>query len=98
MGWLKGSSRRGDPAGRPYTHRQKEEEKGMAEKKNIKVKTFATELKEFKAMRELADLDGQVNKFIKEKKVKKVVSVSDATTTDTTGASIGLIRVLVYES
>jgi hypothetical protein len=70
----------------------------MAEKKNIKVKTFTTELKEFKAMRELADLDGQVNKFIKEKKVKKVVSVSDATTTDTSGASIGLIRVLVYES
>jgi hypothetical protein len=70
----------------------------MAEKKNIKVKTFTTELKEFKAMRELADLDGQVNKFIKEKRVKKVVSVSDAATTDTTGASIGLIRVLVYES
>jgi hypothetical protein len=70
----------------------------MAEKKNIKVKTFTTELKEFKAMRELADLDGQVNKFIKEKRVKKVVSVSDAATTDTTGASIGLIRVLVYEN
>ena len=70
----------------------------MAEKKNIMVKTFATELKEFKAMRELASLDEQLNKFIKEKKVKKVVSVSDATTTDTTGASIGLIRVLVYES
>jgi hypothetical protein len=69
----------------------------MAEKKNIKVKTFTTELKEFKAMRELANLDEQVNKFIKEKKVKKVVSVSDAATTDTTGASIGLIRVLVYE-
>ena len=70
----------------------------MAEKKNIKVRTFATELKEFKAMRELAGLDEQVNKFIWEKKVKKVVSASDATTTDTTGASIGLIRVLVYES
>jgi hypothetical protein len=70
----------------------------MAEKKNIKVKTFATELKEFKVMRELAGLDEQVNKFIREKKVKKVVSASDATTTDTTGASIGLIRVLVYES
>jgi len=70
----------------------------MAEKKNIMVKTFATELKEFKAMRELADLDEQVNKFIREKKVKKVVSVSDTTTTDTAGASIGLIRVLVYES
>ena len=70
----------------------------MAEKKNIKVKTFTTELKEFKAMRELADLDEQVNKFIKEKRIKKVVSVSDTTTTDITGASIGLIRVLAYET
>jgi hypothetical protein len=70
----------------------------MAEKKNIKVKTFATELKEFKAMRELADLDDQVNKFIREKKVKKVIGVSDTTTTDISGASIGLIRVLVYEA
>ncbi len=70
----------------------------MAEKKNIKVKTFATELREFKAMRELADLDEQVNKFIKEKRIKKVVSVSDTTTTDITGASIGLIRVLAYET
>ena len=70
----------------------------MAEKKNIMVKTFATELKEFKAMRELADLDEQVNKFIKEKKVKKVISVSDTTTADITGASIGLIRVLAYET
>ncbi|MCX5915234.1 MAG: hypothetical protein NTX30_00940 [Deltaproteobacteria bacterium] len=70
----------------------------MAEKKNIKVKTFATELREFKAMRELADLDEQINKFIKEKRIKKVVSVSDTTTTDITGASIGLIRVLAYET
>ena len=70
----------------------------MAEKKNIKIKTFTNELREFKAMRELADLDEQVNKFIKEKKVKKVVSVSDTTTTDITGASIGLIRVLAYET
>jgi len=70
----------------------------MAEKKNIKVKTFTNELREFKAMRELADLDEQVNKFIKEKKVKKVISASDTTTADITGASIGLIRVLVYET
>ena len=70
----------------------------MAVKKNLKVKTFSTELKEFKAMRELADLDAQVNKFIKEKKVKKVIGVSDTTTTDIDGASIGLIRVLVYEA
>jgi hypothetical protein len=70
----------------------------MAETKSIKVKTFSTELKEFKAMRELADLDDQVNKFIKGSKVKKVIGVSDTTTTDINGASIGLIRVLVYEA
>jgi hypothetical protein len=70
----------------------------MPEKKSIKVKTFTTELREFKVMRELTDLDEQVNKFIKEKRIKKVVSVSDTTTTDITGASIGLIRVLAYET
>ncbi len=69
----------------------------MAEKKTFKVKTFTNELKIFAAMRELTALDDQVNQFIKEKKVKKVISVSDTTTTDNTGASIGLIRVLVYE-
>ena len=69
----------------------------MAEKKGFKVKTFTSELKIFAAMRELAALDEQVNRFIKENKVKKVISVSDTTTTDNTGASIGLIRVLVYE-
>ena len=70
----------------------------MAETKSTKVKTFSTELKEFKAMRELADLDDRVNKFIKGNKVKKVIGVSDTTTTDISGASIGLIRVLVYEA
>ncbi|HYB20831.1 MAG TPA: hypothetical protein VEH09_07870 [Thermodesulfobacteriota bacterium] len=69
----------------------------MAEKKTFKVKTFTNELKIFATMRELASLDNQVNQFIKENKVKKVISVSDTTTTDNTGASIGLIRVLLYE-
>jgi hypothetical protein len=48
-------------------------------------------------MRELTALDDQVNQFIRQKKAKKVISVSDTTTTDNTGASIGVIRVLVYE-
>jgi len=69
----------------------------MAEKKGFKAKTFTSELKIFAAMRELTALDEQVNNFIKENKIKKVISVSDTTTTDNTGASIGLIRVLVYE-
>jgi len=69
----------------------------MAEKKGFQVKTFTSELKIFETMRGLTALDGQVNQFIREKKAKKVISVSDTTTTDNTGASIGLIRVLVYE-
>jgi hypothetical protein len=63
----------------------------------IKVKTFASPLKIFHARKELEDLDAMVNKFIKEKGVQKVISVSDAPTTDDSGATIGLIRVLAYE-
>ena len=63
----------------------------------MKVKTFACPLKIFKAKGELDELDKMVNKFLKDNKVKKVVSVSDACTTDDTGATIGLIRVVAYE-
>jgi hypothetical protein len=69
----------------------------MGERKNYKVKTFTNELKVFHAMKELAALDEQVNCFIADNKVKKVISVSDTTTADNTGATIGLIRVLVCE-
>jgi hypothetical protein len=69
----------------------------MAAKKKIKVKTFATEVKIFQTMKELETLDEKVNRFVLQHKVKKVVSVSDTTTTDDTGATIGLIRVLTYE-
>ena len=70
----------------------------MGEKKSWKVKTFTTELKIFQTIRELEILDEKVNGFIAENKVKKVVSVNDTTTTDNTGATIGLIRVLSYET
>jgi len=70
----------------------------MSEKKTIKVKTFTNELKVFQTMKELAALDEQVNLFIAENRLKKVISVSDTTTTDNTGATIGLIRLLVYEA
>lgn len=70
----------------------------MAAEKKIKVKTFATEMKIFQTMKELEALDEKVNRFMVQNKVKKVVSVSDATTTDDTGATIGLVRVLTYES
>jgi hypothetical protein len=69
----------------------------MAEKKSFKVKTFTTEVKIFQTMKELEALDDRVNRFIDENRVKKVVSVCDTTTTDNTGATIGLIRVLAYE-
>lgn len=64
----------------------------------IMVKTFGMEIRPLKTMHELAELDAMVNKFISENKVKKVVSVSDAQTTDDKGETIGLIRVLCYES
>ena len=70
----------------------------MAAKKNLKVKTFTTELKIFQTMKELDTLDDQVNRFITKNKVKKVISVSDASTSDDTGATIGLIRVLTFET
>jgi hypothetical protein len=69
----------------------------MGEKKSWKVKTFTTEVKIFQTIRELEILDEKVNRFIAENKVKKLISVSDTTTTDNTGATIGLIRVLSYE-
>jgi len=70
----------------------------MGTKKNLKVKTFTNELKIFQTMKELAALDEQVNRFIAANGVKKVIAVSDTTTTDNTGATIGLIRVLAYEA
>lgn len=69
----------------------------MGEKKGFKVKTFTTELKIFQTMRELETLDEQVNRFIIENGVKRVVSITDTGTTDNTGATIGLIRAVTYE-
>ncbi|RJP20662.1 MAG: hypothetical protein C4520_10930 [Candidatus Abyssobacteria bacterium SURF_5] len=63
----------------------------------IKVKTFGSQFKIFHITQELTDLDAQVNEFIAKNKVRKVISVSDATTTDTSGATIGIIRVVTYE-
>lgn len=63
----------------------------------IKVKTFASPLKIFQARKELEELDNMVNRFIEENKVEKIISVSDACTSDDTGATIGVIRVIAYE-
>ena len=69
----------------------------MAAKKKMMVRTFATEVKIFQTMKELEALDEKVNRFILQNKVKRIVSVGDTTTTDDTGATIGLVRVLAYE-
>ena len=62
-----------------------------------KVKTFTMPLKIFETVRELEALDEQVNSFIREKGVKRVISASDTCTTDASGATIGIIRVVAYE-
>ena len=62
----------------------------------IKVKTFGEPLKPFKVRQELDELDARVNSFITENNIKRVVSLSDSTTTED-GSTIGLIRTLVYE-
>ncbi|GAB4344235.1 MAG: hypothetical protein Kow0099_23470 [Candidatus Abyssubacteria bacterium] len=63
----------------------------------VKVKTFGSQFKIFHIAQELDELDARVNEFITNNNVKKVVSVSDATTTNTDGATMGIIRVLAYE-
>jgi hypothetical protein len=63
----------------------------------IKVKTFTNELKALHAMKELKDLDAQINDFIEKNSIKKVISVSD-TCTSGEGHTIGIIRVLSYET
>ena len=62
-----------------------------------KVKTFASEIKIFHTIRELEELDNQVNKFIADNGVKRLICISDTCTTDDTGATIGIIRALAYE-
>ena len=62
-----------------------------------KVRTFTSPLKVFHVREELENLDAEVNRFIEENNVQKVISVTDTTTTDNTGASIGVIRVMAYE-
>jgi hypothetical protein len=64
----------------------------------IAVKTFTCPIKIFRTKEELEGLDQIVNQFIEENSVSKVLSVSDAATTDDNGATIGLIRVVTYET
>lgn len=63
----------------------------------FRVKTFTTEVKIFHTREELNRLDEQINKFISGNGIKKLIGVSDACTTDNTGATIGIIRTIAYE-
>ena len=63
----------------------------------IKVKSFGMEIRPLKTMQELKALDDAVNNFITANGVRKVISVSDSPTTDDTGETIGLVRVVAYE-
>jgi hypothetical protein len=63
-----------------------------------KVKTFVSPLKIFHTVEELASLDDQVNSFLAEQNVKRILSASDTCTTDNTGSTIGVIRVIAYET
>lgn len=62
-----------------------------------KVKSFGMEIRPMKTMRELQQLDDQVNSFLADKNVRKLLSVSDTSATDDSGETIGLIRVVAYE-
>jgi len=63
----------------------------------VKVKTFSSQLRIFHVKEELDALDNAVNEFIKKNKIKKVVSVSDSSTSNIDGGTMGLIRVVAYE-
>jgi len=63
----------------------------------IKVKSFTSQLKIFHTRHELDELDKEVSDFIASKGIRKVISISDSSTTGNSGETIGLIRVLAYE-
>ncbi len=63
----------------------------------VKVKTFSSQLRIFHVKEELDELDKVVNDFIEKNKVKNVVSVSDSSTANIDGGTMGLIRVMAYE-
>ncbi len=63
----------------------------------VKVKSFGMEIRPLKTMQELATLDDLVNRFIADNGIKRVISVADTPTTDDSGETIGLVRVVAYE-
>ena len=63
----------------------------------IKVRTFTSQLKIFHMMKEISELDKQVNDFISSNQIRNVMSTSDALTTGGDGETVGIVRVLTYE-
>jgi hypothetical protein len=63
----------------------------------IMVKTFGEPLQAFKTRQELDELDQRVNDFLQTNNIRRVLSVSDSTTNEN-GSTIGLVRVVVYET
>jgi len=63
----------------------------------FKVRSFGMEIRPMKTMQELRQLDEQVNRFVAENGVKRIISVADSSTTDDKGETIGLVRVVAYE-
>jgi hypothetical protein len=62
----------------------------------IKVKTFATPIKIFATMRELHELDTEVQAFLRDEGADKVFSMSDTATAGENGETIGLVRSVTY--
>ena len=68
------------------------------ENKMINVKTFTCPLKVFHVKEQLEELDRQINSFLADNDIKNLIGVSDTCTTDDNGTSIGVIRVISYET
>lgn len=62
------------------------------------VRTFTAELRPMYTIRELEALDREVNGFLAQSSVKRLVSVQDTCTSGDSGQTIGLIRVVGYET
>ena len=62
-----------------------------------KVKTFTSDLAIFKTIGQLDELDNLVNKFINDNNVSKIYSISDTTTANENGATMGIIRTIAYD-
>lgn len=63
----------------------------------FKVKTFGMEIRPMKTVKEMAELDTNVNTFLSSGTVMRVISVSDSLTTSDSGETIGIVRVVCYE-